>query len=644
MTDDRRPVRSRPRTSRNGYDRRQVLIALTLIALLSVTGLAVLPHHGSQAAPKAEEVSLTKAYALLAGKKVVSADDYISDIHPTRVIVLKTKDGHLQFFRSPPTATLESQLTASGADVKIHNDDVASVATQIMSLVSSLIIIFLFGGILLSGVRKFFTSPARLVRPGKNALTFNDVAGQLEAKDSLKEIIDMMRFPESYASSGANTPAGVLLIGPPGTGKTLLAKALAAECNKPFLYVSGSAFVEMYAGLAARRWRSLMKTARRQRNGCIIFVDEVERISGKRASTGGDVQNEQDQLLVEVLTSLDGMVSRKGIIFVGATNRPDLLDPAFTRPGRIDRTIHVTAPNEQDREALLQVHTRKLSLSPDLSLQYVARLIPGFTGAQIANLANEAALEAAHAHHSEIENLQNLKQRANDQDSADLARLKSQRPMVRQIDFDTARDVILMGRPRSLIGMDPAEIDICCNHEAGHALAAILNPDCDPVHKASILPRGGALGQVFQVPNRDQHMFSKRRLLADLIVLMAGRAAEAMIYQEDMISTGAQEDIAEATRQGRRLVGRFGMDKELGCMNYFGEDNGQGAASPQTLERVDTAVKNTIANAYDRARDLLELHKVAHRAIHDALLERHTLTGDEIKAIVANHPPTTLAA
>ena len=595
------------RRSRGQWPGRKVALAALSAGVLAATLSYDLPRARTGEAPDVREVSLTRALALLSAKKVATVDEHVSDTHPTRVFVITQRDGSRLFFRATASPAMESALSASGADVTLRNDDLASRATQAMSLLSSLLVIFVFGGILLSGIRRFLSSPARIVKAGRNPVGFADVAGQDEAKESLREIIDIARNRKLYADRGAKAPGGILLVGPPGCGKTLLAKAFAGESGMAFLAVAGSDFVELFAGLATRRWKTMWRQAKRQRNGCVLFIDEFEIIAGRRGASGGDVQSERDQLLNAMLVSLSGIEGRDGVILLAATNRPDILDPAITRPGRIDRTIHVVPPNEQDRVRMLEVHTRGMLRAPGLDLGYLAKLLPGFTGAQIANLANEARLRA----------------------------IRARKQGVDFESFDAARDKVLMGDPRPLDGIDADELETCAAHEAGHALAANELPDCDPIHKASILPRGQTRGQVVTVPDRDRHMHSRRRIESMLVVLMAGRAAEEALWGPDRITSGAAEDIAEATRLARSMIGRFGMDPELGCMDYVGDGQGSAPVSPMTMERLDRSIQSAIARAAQAARSIIDANPAAHDAIRRALLERHTLGGKEIAALVA---------
>ncbi len=375
--------------------------------------------------------------------------------------------------------------------------------------------------------------------------------------------------------------------------------------------------MEIFGGLGARRIRGMFRTARRQRGGCILFIDEFETIASRRgAGAGSDISSEKEQILTALLTELDGLEARRGIVLIAATNRPDMLDPAITRPGRIDRTIVVAAPDATDIETLLDIHTRKIPLAAGVDLNYVARLVPGFSGAQTANLANEAALEAKRRGLSHVD------------DAC----------------FHAARDAILMGQPRSIATYHKDEIETCCTHEAGHAIAASVLPECDPIHRASILPRGRSLGQVFQIPEFDRHMHTKTRMQSLLIVLMAGRAAERMTYGDEPITTGAEQDIAEATRLARSMIGKFGMHPKMGEMDYFGDERGRGAASPPTLQVLDAAVKTSLDTAYNEAFSLLLKHRDAHSAIAAALRSRHTLTGQEIADLVAAHAPVVRAS
>jgi cell division protease FtsH len=438
-------------------------------------------------------------------------------------------------------------------------------------------------------------------------ITFDDVAGVDEAKEEVKEIVDFLREPERFSAIGGRIPKGVLLVGPPGTGKTLLARSIAGEAKVPFLFASGSEFVEMYAGVGASRIRKLFKDARRHPS-CIVFIDELDAVG--RARGGSSLSHEErEQTLNQLLVEMDGFALNHGTVIIAATNRPDILDPALLRPGRFDRQVVVGAPDLKGREQILKIHTRKVALEDEVDLRQVARGTPGFSGAELANLVNEAALFAA----------RHGRQRISDHD------------------FDQARDKALMGAERKSLTMSDHERVTCAYHESGHAVVAALLPHADPLHKVTIIPRGRALGVTMQLPEGDRHTHSREYLEAQIAILMGGRVAEELFLRQ--MTSGAGNDIERATEIARRMVCEFGMST-LGPLAYrtpgnpWETDRGVGI-SEATAQRVDEQVRELVMRGYETARQLVATYRSSVRRMAEELLESESLDADGIKAIMA---------
>ena len=464
----------------------------------------------------------------------------------------------------------------------------------------------------------FGKSRAKMLTEKQGRITFEDVAGIDEAKGELQEIVDFLRDPQKFQRLGGKIPKGVLLVGPPGTGKTLLARAIAGEANVPFFTISGSDFVEMFVGVGASRVRDMFEQGKKSAP-CIIFIDEIDAVGRHRGAGLGGGNDEREQTLNQMLVEMDGFESNEGVILIAATNRPDVLDPALLRPGRFDRQVVVPNPDVAGREKILRVHMRKVPLASDVDPKTIARGTPGFSGADLANLVNEAALLAA----------------------------RLGKRTVAMFEFESAKDKVLMGAERRSLVMSDAEKRMTAYHEGGHALCAMHLPECDPVHKATIIPRGRALGLVMSLPEGDRYSKSKSKLLSELTMAMGGRAAEEIIFGADKVSSGASGDIKMATDQARRMVTEWGMSEKLGMMAYG--DNSQELflghsvqqnknVSEATAREVDSEIRAIIDNAYNEARTLLsdnveELHRLAR-----GLLEYETLSGDEIRQVLRGEP------
>lgn len=460
----------------------------------------------------------------------------------------------------------------------------------------------------------FGRSRARMLNQEGARITFDDVAGVDEAKEELSEVVEFLSNPKKFTRLGGRIPKGVLLVGPPGTGKTLLARAVAGEAGVPFFSISGSDFVEMFVGVGASRVRDLFVQGKKNAP-CLIFIDEIDAVGRQRGAGLGGGHDEREQTLNQLLVEMDGFESNEGVILIAATNRPDVLDPALLRPGRFDRQVVVPTPDLRGRRRILEVHTKRTPLDPDVDLEVLARGTPGFSGADLENLVNEAALQAAKLN----------------QDKLDMR------------DFEYAKDKVLMGRERRSLILSEEEKRITAYHEGGHALAARLLPGSDPVHKITIIPRGRALGVTMQLPEEDRHGYSRTFLRNNLVVLLGGRVAEELIF--DDITTGASNDIERVTRMARKMVCEWGMSEAVGTLSigetgeevFIGREWVQNKNfSEDTARLVDSEVKRIVDEAHSRCRKLLEdnveiLHRIAR-----ALLDRETITGDELNLIMDN--------
>jgi cell division protease FtsH len=450
-------------------------------------------------------------------------------------------------------------------------------------------------------------SKTREASPESTAVTFDDVAGVDEAKEEVKEIVDFLREPDRFSAIGGRIPKGVLLVGPPGTGKTLLARSIAGEAKVPFLFASGSDFVEMYAGVGASRIRRLFKDARRH-PACIVFIDELDAVGRSRGGQSLS-HEEREQTLNQLLVEMDGFAPNQGIVVVAATNRPDILDPALLRPGRFDRQVTVGAPDIKGRQQILRIHAKKVVLDPDVDLRRVARGTPGFSGADLANLVNEAALFA----------------------------VRAGRSVVTAADLDQARDKVLMGVERKSLEMTEHERVTCAYHESGHAVVAALLEHADPLHKVTIIPRGRALGVTMQLPEGDRHTHTREFLDAQIAILMGGRVAEELFLHQ--MTSGAGNDIERATEIARRMVCEFGMSA-LGPLAYrtpgnpWETDRGTGL-SEATAQRVDEEIRDLVMRGYDTARQIVSKHRAAVREMAEELLVVESLDAEGIKSIIA---------
>ena len=461
----------------------------------------------------------------------------------------------------------------------------------------------------------FGKSKAKLLAGDTPKITFADVAGCDEAKQELEEIIDFLKDPQKFQRLGGRLPKGALLVGPPGTGKTLLAKAVAGEAGRPFFSMSGSDFVEMFVGVGASRVRDLFEQGKAHAP-CIIFIDEIDAVGRHRGAGLGGGHDEREQTLNQLLVEMDGFESNDGVILLAATNRPDILDPALLRPGRFDRQIVVDMPDVKGREQILRVHTRKIPLSTGVNLERIAKGTPGLSGAELSNIVNEAALLAARRNKSAVD----------------------------MNDLEDAKDKVMLGLERKSMVLSDEERRLTAYHEAGHALVSLKIPGLDPLHKVTIVPRGRALGITFSLPEEDRHNYTKQYIHGRLAMAYGGRVAEELVFGPEKVTTGAAQDIQQATEMARRMVTQFGMSDVVGPIAvgdreaeiFLGREVVQRREiSDRTAEIVDTELKRILSEAYERARTIISDHRAALDRLASALLERETLDRDEVELVVA---------
>jgi len=513
-------------------------------------------------------------------------------------------------------------LLAKKVAVTIERDQTPAWANMLISWAPFILLIgfwVFFMRQMQSGGNKalsFGKSKAKLLASQQKKVTFKDVAGVDEAKEELQEIIEFLREPQKFQKLGGRIPKGVLLMGPPGTGKTLLARAIAGEANVPFFSISGSDFVEMFVGVGASRVRDLFEQGKKNAP-CIIFIDEIDAVGRHRGAGLGGGHDEREQTLNQLLVEMDGFESNDGVILIAATNRPDVLDPALLRPGRFDRRVVVSRPDVRGREGILQVHTRKIPLHEDVDIQVLARATPGFSGADLANLVNEAALLAA----------------------------RRNQKFVMMADFESSKDKVLMGAERKSMIITDEEKKVTAYHEAGHALLAALLPDTDPLHKVTIIPRGMALGVTQQLPTEEKHNYTKEQLESRIAVCMGGRIAEDVTFGQ--ISTGAQNDIEQATEMARKMVCEWGMSEALGPLTYgkkeeqifLGKEfNRHQDYSEATALKIDAEIKRIVSEQYTRAAKTLSERRDALVRIAEALLEHEVLDAEQLTQIVEGRP------
>ncbi len=590
-----------------------ILGALTLFMAFGGGGNTPMP--GQKAAPKPEAITYTQLVGYRNGNQIAGVEVKGETLTGT------LKNGStFTTTTTLPNGDLIESIQATGAQV-----DIKSTRTSIWLnvLIGALPILLIIGFYFLimrqmqggaRGAMGFGKSKAKLLTEHKGRKTFDDVAGVDEAKEELSEVVDFLKDPGKFQRLGGKIPKGALLVGPPGTGKTLLARAVAGEAGVPFFSISGSDFVEMFVGVGASRVRDMFEQAKKNAP-CIIFIDEIDAVGRHRGAGLGGGNDEREQTLNQLLVEMDGFESNEGIILIAATNRPDVLDPALLRPGRFDRQVVVPNPDVNGREKIIRVHMKDVPLAADVNTKTIARGTPGFSGADLANLVNEAALMAA----------------------------RKDRRMVTHRDFEDAKDKVMMGAERRSMAMNEEEKRLTAYHEAGHAIVAMNVKMADPVHKATIVPRGQALGMVMQLPEGDRYSMKYQQMVDRIAIMAGGRVAEELIFGKENITSGASSDIQQATKLAKRMVTQWGFSDVLGTVAY-GENEqevflGHSVArsqniSEETARIIDAEVKKLVTSGWDEARKILKKKAADHEKLSQALLEYETLSGQEIKDLI----------
>ena len=562
-----------------------------------------------------------------------SYSDFVSAVENGAVSSV-TLDGERAMFRGadgkdyvailPSDAEVTALLIEKNIPIKAEPQEQSGLQTFLVGLVPFILLIGVWiyfmnrmqgGG--KGGAMGFGKSRAKLLTEKHGRVTFDDVAGIDEAKEELEEIVEFLRNPQKFSRLGGKIPKGALLVGPPGTGKTLLARAIAGEAGVPFFTISGSDFVEMFVGVGASRVRDMFEQAKKNAP-CIVFIDEIDAVGRSRGVGYGGGNDEREQTLNQLLVEMDGFEANEGIIIVAATNRPDVLDPALLRPGRFDRQIQVPNPDIKGREKILGVHARKIPLGPDVDLRIIARGTPGFSGADLANLVNEAALMAA----------------------------RVDRRFVTMADFENAKDKVMMGAERRSMVMTEDEKKLTAYHEAGHAVVGLNVPQHDPIHKATIIPRGRALGLVMSLPERDQLSVSFTKYKSKIAMAMGGKVAEELKFGKENVTSGATSDIQQVSKIARAMVTQFGFAEELGHVDYANEQQSYLGAygggtnhSQETQKLIDQKVKEIIDEGYATAKRILTEKREEWERLAEGLLEYETLTGAEIQRVINGEPP-----
>ena len=562
----------------------------------------------------------------------MSYSEFVKSVESGQVIEA-TIDGEKVAFKSgdsrefttiiPMDANVTDLLIANNVAIRAEQQQQSGLQSFLMTLFPFLLLIGVWvyfmnrmqgGG--KGGAMGFGKSRAKLLTEKQGRVTFDDVAGIDEAKEELEEIVEFLRNPQKFSRLGGRIPKGALLVGPPGTGKTLLARAIAGEAGVPFFTISGSDFVEMFVGVGASRVRDMFEQAKKNAP-CIVFIDEIDAVGRNRGAGYGGGNDEREQTLNQLLVEMDGFDANEGVIILAATNRRDVLDPALLRPGRFDRQVTVPNPDIKGREKILNVHARKTPLGPDVDLRLIARGTPGFSGADLANLVNEAALMAA----------------------------RIGRSVVNMVDFENAKDKVMMGAERRSMVLTADQKEKTAYHEAGHAIVGLSLPQCDPVYKATIIPRGGALGMVVSLPEIDRLNWHKSECEEKLAMTMAGKAAEIIKYGEENVSNGPAGDIQQASGLARAMVLRWGMSDKVGDVDYSEAHEGYSgntagfSVSANTKELIEDEVKRFIQEGYDRAHAILLEKKDEWEKLAQGLLEYETLTGDQIKRVMRGEDP-----
>ena len=534
-----------------------------------------------------------------------------------------TADGNEYVTIKPEDAEVTNLLIANNIEFLAEQQRQSGFQSFLLSLIPFLLLIGVWiffmnrmQGRGAGGAMGFGKSKAKMLNEKHGRVTFDDVAGIDEAKEELEEIVEFLRNPQKFSRLGGKIPKGALLVGPPGTGKTLLARAIAGEAGVPFFSISGSDFVEMFVGVGASRVRDMFDQAKKNAP-CIVFIDEIDAVGRHRGAGYGGGNDEREQTLNQLLVEMDGFEANEGVIIVAATNRKDVLDPALLRPGRFDRQVTVANPDIRGREKILGVHSRHTPLGPDVDLRIIARGTPGFSGADLANLVNEAALLAA----------------------------RIGRRFVTMDDFENAKDKVMMGSERRSMVLTTDQKEKTAYHEAGHAIVGLSLPECDPVYKATIIPRGGALGMVIALPEIDRLNWHRDECEQKLAMTMAGKAAEILKYGEEHVSNGPAGDIQQASALARAMVLRWGMSDKVGNIDYAEAHEGYNGQTPgfsvsaHTKELIEEEVKRLIEDAFVHAKKLLQEKKKEWERLAQGLLEYETLTGEEIKRVIKGEAP-----
>ena len=535
-------------------------------------------------------------------------------------VIMHGRDGQQFTTVKPEDAGLTERLMNAGVEIEAEPQETSGFLSAIGLWLPFLILIAIWiyfmnrmqgGG--RGGAMGFGKSKAKLLTEKAGRVTFDEVAGIDEAKEELEEIVEFLRNPQKFSRLGGTIPKGALLVGPPGTGKTLLARAIAGEAGVPFFTISGSDFVEMFVGVGASRVRDMFEQAKKNAP-CIVFIDEIDAVGRSRGAGYGGGNDEREQTLNQLLVEMDGFEANEGVIIVAATNRPDVLDPALLRPGRFDRQVQVPNPDIKGREKILGVHARKVPLGPNVDLRIIARGTPGFSGADLANLVNEAALMAA----------------------------RVGRRFVTMEDFENAKDKVMMGAERRSMVMTEDEKKLTAYHEAGHAIVGLNVPQHDPIHKATIIPRGRALGLVLSLPERDQLSVTYTKYKSKIAMAMGGKVAEELVFGKENVTSGAASDIQQVTKIARAMVTQFGFSDELGNIDYAPNEQ-QGMfqpsnASPETQEKIDAEVRKIVDEGYATAKRILTEKMDDLQNLAQGLLEYETLTGADITKVIAGEP------
>ena len=586
-----------------------------LAAIVLLTAIANMTGQGTPARSAGSELPFSEFMNQAENNRIAEVTVSGPDVYGTYT------DGGKFYTYTPYDPTMIETLRKNNVVVNAKPEDTS--ANTFWGIVISWFPMILLIGVWIFFMRQanagnskamsFGKSRARLLENSKK-VTFADVAGCDESKQELEEVIDFLKDPGKFQRLGGKIPKGVLLVGPPGTGKTLLAKAVAGEADVPFFSISGSNFVEMFVGVGASRVRDMFAQAKKN-SPCLLFIDEIDAVGRHRGAGLGGGNDEREQTLNQLLVEMDGFDENENVILIAATNRPDVLDPALLRPGRFDRQVVVPNPDVKGREEILKVHVRKVPLAKDVNLAVVARGTPGFSGADLANLVNEAALLAA----------------------------RRNKRKVTSKDFDDAKDKVLMGNERKSMAMDEQEKKLTAYHEAGHAICSLNVEETDPIHKATIVPRGRALGMVQQLPEKDQYSYSRAKMLSRLIICMGGRAAEELKFGRDKVTSGASSDIAAATKLARSMVTEWGMSDLLGPVLYaenseevfLGKSVTQNKnMSEETARVVDAEIKRLVCEAHEGAVNILKEKKEDWERLSEALIEYETLTGEEIRQVI----------